>query len=661
MFKRLAFACAAALAVVLGAPGTAQAAPPPAESFVQRDAGLVAVSPSGNYVAMMVATGPGTSALMIAPFTGGQLGQARQSSVGDKQVVGLAFKSDDLILLTVLQENVRLTGVRFDDPESATITRAVVLAVPRAGGEPIMLKPTKAQSVTVKEVLPNDPDHVILEGYEGRITENYLYRVASLYRINVRTGESEVIGSPIAREIGTSRNHTFVATTGWEVDHNGEPYVRYDSEPHNGVMTVMTRPQGGDWVRFARYATIEEAPRLTFIGRASAGTAYAIDRAGQDKRAVWEYDLATARPLRQVMADPNGEAYDAVYDDARGQLLGAAFMVRGMPRYSYAAKQLTAAQAALTESFPEFPINRIVGVSSDYGVYAVVSEGPAVAPVTTLFDARNMAAIGLAAVYPLDPGVMSPVSTITYASSDGATITAYVTVPRSGGKGAPVVVMPHGGPEYADTLTFETWRQFLASRGYVVLQPQFRGSDGFGAAFERAGHLAWGTLVQDDVRAGLAALGAKGIGDVSRTCIFGWSYGGYMALAGATMSPGLYKCAISGAGPSDLDAMMSWTINRYGSGEQQQYWLQRMGDETARAAASPARYAAQAQIPILLIHGEKDNVVPVEQSEIMEKALTAAGKTVTFKRVAGEGHSFYGAAEADMLRTVEAFLAQNLR
>lgn len=212
--------------------------------------------------------------------------------------------------------------------------------------------------------------------------------------------------------------------------------------------------------------------------------------------------------------------------------------------------------------------------------------------------------------------------------------------------------MPHGGPEAQDDLNFDPWRQFLVSRGYAVFQPQFRGGDGFGAAHEQAGHGQWGKLVQDDVTTGVAKLIADGIADPKRMCIFGWSYGGYMAMAGAAFSPDLYNCSVAGAGVADVDRMLAWegeTTSR--ESPVFKYWLDRMGDAATRQAASPADFAANVKIPMLLIHGDKDENVPFEQSVIMRDALTKAGKDVEFVELPGEEHTPFGPA---MIKTLNA-------
>jgi dipeptidyl aminopeptidase/acylaminoacyl peptidase len=257
---------------------------------------------------------------------------------------------------------------------------------------------------------------------------------------------------------------------------------------------------------------------------------------------------------------------------------------------------------------------------------------------------------------------MGDVQPYGYAAGDGLHIPAYLTLPP--GKpphNLPLVVVPHGGPDDRDDMTFDFIRQFLANRGYAVLQPQFRGSRGFGRAFTRAGFGQWGLRVQDDISDGVRKTIADGVADPRRICIFGASYGGYAALAGATLTPDLYACVASLAGPSNLEDMLDYSRDQFGR-ETKDYWMARIGEDSAhRDAASPALHADRVKAPVLLLHSELDITVPISQSETMEKALEKAGKKVEFVRLPGDDH--YMALEQTRLRVLqelEKFLAANI-
>jgi dipeptidyl aminopeptidase/acylaminoacyl peptidase len=213
---------------------------------------------------------------------------------------------------------------------------------------------------------------------------------------------------------------------------------------------------------------------------------------------------------------------------------------------------------------------------------------------------------------------------------------------------------------------FDWWAQAMASRGYAVLQPQFRGSDGLGWKHATAGFGEWGRKMQTDLSDGVRYLAAQGTIDPKRVCIIGASYGGYAALAGPTLDRGVYRCAVSVAGVSDPESMLNWERHRESSSDNatMRFWTRFMGvksyDDPKLRDISPLRHAADADVPILLIHGSDDTVVPISQSEDMESALRDAGKPVKFVRLKSEDHWLSRAETREkMLQAAIAFLETN--
>ena len=262
---------------------------------------------------------------------------------------------------------------------------------------------------------------------------------------------------------------------------------------------------------------------------------------------------------------------------------------------------------------------------------------------------------------------VAPVKWIDYRATDGRKIEAYLTLPLNReAKNLPLIVLPHGGPHSRDMPGFDWFSQSLASRGYVVLQPQFRGSDGFGKELLEAGFGEFGKKMQTDLSDGVRALAAEGLIDPKRVCIVGASYGGYAALAGATLDTGVYRCAVSIAGLSDLKGQLKywhWPRNTVDD-RSERFWDRFLNVEDPYdpklAEISPIKHVDKVSIPILLIHGRDDTVVPFFQSDDMADELKAAKKPYEFVVLKAEDHWLSRSeTRLQMLQATVKFLEAN--
>ena len=253
---------------------------------------------------------------------------------------------------------------------------------------------------------------------------------------------------------------------------------------------------------------------------------------------------------------------------------------------------------------------------------------------------------------------------INYKAADGLNIHAYLTLPPfKDPKNLPLIVLPHGGPQARDYINFDWQTQALASLGYAVLQPNFRGSSGYGGAFVEAGYGEWGRKMQTDLSDGVRYLAGQGTIDPKRVAIFGSSYGGYAAMAGATLDTGVYKCAVAVAGISDVRSFVDFQLENSVTSNSSRvlYWKQFLGDQKTWDAISPAKQADKSSCPVLLIHGTDDTVVPIDQSRRMERALKAAGREVEFLTYKGQDHweDIPSARVSMMQATVDFLLKHN--
>jgi dipeptidyl aminopeptidase/acylaminoacyl peptidase len=285
---------------------------------------------------------------------------------------------------------------------------------------------------------------------------------------------------------------------------------------------------------------------------------------------------------------------------------------------------------------------RIVDMTPDAKAFIVVADSDLVAPMYYVLDLHGGTA-KLDAIASAAPGLadyqLAPMQPISFAARDGTKIPGYLTRPlqAAGADKPPLIVMPHGGPYARDSWGYNPWVQFLASHGYAVLQVEFRGSTGYGTRWFQAGFQDWGGLPYGDVIDGTRWALAQGYGDPKRTCVVGASYGGYLALLAATRNEGLFKCAASIAGVSDLIELRSdqqffrnWEIANAALPQ----------DASKIRADSPRSHADGVNIPILLIHGDHDYTVEVDHTKMMDAALKRAGKPHETLIIKGTDHYF---------------------
>jgi dipeptidyl aminopeptidase/acylaminoacyl peptidase len=286
---------------------------------------------------------------------------------------------------------------------------------------------------------------------------------------------------------------------------------------------------------------------------------------------------------------------------------------------------------------------RLESASDDFTKLIVRVDGPTYGFKYELIDLSAHTARTVGDVY---RGIASPleVRRITYAAADGVQIPAYLTLPRGRDPAKlPLIVLPHGGPAVRDTADFDWWSQALAEQGYAVLRPNYRGTS-IDRRFVVAGFGEWGRKMQTDLSDGVRYLVKEGIADPGRVCIVGASYGGYAALAGVSLDPGVYRCAVSVAGISDLKRMLNWVDEKHleRSNAEQRFWDRFMGvsgpDDKALEMISPIKHLDVVNVPVLLIHGKDDTVVPFEQSDAMFDALRHAKKDVELLTLKREDH-----------------------
>jgi dipeptidyl aminopeptidase/acylaminoacyl peptidase len=374
---------------------------------------------------------------------------------------------------------------------------------------------------------------------------------------------------------------------------------------------------------------------------------------------VYRYDLNAQTIGAPIFEHPEVDVTrPQVSED--GRIVEAVYYEDDLPRVAWLTPELRQLQAQIDRTFAG-KVNRVLNLSRDRNL-ALIWSGAADDPGTYyIFDRKAKRMEAFASPFEgLDVSRLAPVRPVRYTARDGLAIRGYLTLPRGGEpKALPLIVMPHGGPFVRTSYEFDPLVQLLASRGYAVLQPNFRGSTGFGRDFVERGYGEWGRKMQDDLDDGVAWLAGQGTIDPKRVCIAGASYGGYAALWGAIRNPEIYRCAISFAGVTDVRAMLKYDARALVATRYSKLWRRKVEGEEKRdlAAISPLQQAARLRIPVLVAHGDLDGNVPADQGRQLVRQLKARGAVVQAAFYPGAGHGFSRSADSvDFMKRVEAFL-----
>ena len=651
----------------LGSFAMAQApvgAAPSIADFVERPAlGEASLSPSGRYLIWVVREGQ-SSMIQIRDLQENTVSLmdagAADENFGGVFVDWIRWKTDDRLLIGMTRLEVRRIQNRETGDVRSFKFGQSVLSVGRDGSGMIALKAPGADDGfpgKVLDALPEDPDHILMtyRDYTGGL---------NVARVNVVTGEAAMTVN------GNRRVFDYIT------DSQGQVVGRIAYRGLNGrIMLMEALEADGSWTEVFRLRQddFRDLPDYRFLGgTAEPGKIYVAlqpEAAGQgDTAAVHVFDFKTRTMGPAIWSHDRYDVSGIVRDTETFELLAGCYWA-DVYRCDFADRQQNAVMTAIRRFFGESWSVRVVSQARDGSRWLVMASAPNNPGEYYIFDtaARHMEFVG--SVFPrLPEAKLGEMRRVEYAAADGQALFGYLTRPPGAAEDAvlPLVVLPHGGPETRDYLTYDMWAQFLATRGYQVFQPNFRGSAGMGRTFASAGYRQWGLRMQDDVTAGVQHLVSQGLADPGEVCIMGASYGGYAALQGGSAQPDLYRCVIAIAAPSDLIDMMRWERSEAGAdSDRYEYWVKSIGDpredRAALEAASPALHVADWRPPVLLIHGEDDDVVPFSQSRDLERALRRAGKSVRLIPLEGEGHSDWNAAhETRVLVEIEAFLAQHL-
>ena len=604
----------------------------------------VSISPNGERIVFISGESREDRNIIVASLVG-------QSPIvidgGDDQVLtGVQWVSDRHIFVTYVQRRlIHAAGERADVP------RPYIVRVDDQHVVELEL------GVTVANIDVEDPDSILV------------WIRAAHNRGTDRTGDRHQVGWSLFRQNldNDRRSRVFNGTGGFNYVLNGdnEPVVRYSTEETELELWSRINSNGWELVHEERYRLNREfrfAARTWQDWTSVIGSVAGLDRSGRygyfgsetlgepgtftpgRRQAVYRFDFVENRIEGPILQSDVADITGVIRDWRDNAVIGVRWDEERQ-RVHYFDRDFAELQEQIEGFFPSSNVD-IVSWDSQFRKVVVSLEAGSTAGAYYLIDRETGDVALLSRSRPRIPDeAVSPVEIVHYTARDGLELFGYLTLPYNREhRNLPAVLLPHGGPEARDYYTFDAWAQFLASRGYAVFQPQFRGSGGFGTEFAERGYTRWGEEMQTDLWDGMQHLVDQGIVDADRVCIFGWSYGGYAAYAGATLTPDLYQCAISGAGVSDIVTMMDYARDR-GDGSSQLYWARNIGDWRAdpehTRAISPAQQVANLSIPLLIVHGTDDLIVPFSQAEYMARALDAAGKSYEMVAIQDGPHQSY--------------------
>jgi len=477
-----------------------------------------------------------------------------------------------------------------------------------------------------------------------------------LLRLNTVTGKADVLPRP-------------AKVLSWLLDAQGQPRVAMSDQ--DGTSTVhFLDPASKAWRQLASFPSYGDSPGNFWPrGLGSDGKLYVSSRAGKDKEALYLYDAAK----QQLAAEPLVSLADYDYE---GRMIYSDGKIVGLEMLSDARSTLwldarmKAVQAAVDAKLPGL-VNLVRPALRPQTPWMLVTSYSDRQPRTYyMYNAETQELGKLGAAYGrIDPAAMGQQDLVQIKARDGLTIPAWLTLPGGAGKQLPLVVLVHGGPfTRGSEWGWDDQAQFLASRGYAVLEPEFRGSTGFGSRHFRAGWKQWGLAMQDDIADAARWAIAQGIADGKRICIAGASYGGYATLMGLANNPELFKCGVQWLGVTDMALLYKdhWSAISDASEGWRQYGMpQLVGDPVQDAQqlrdTSPVHLAARIRQPLLMAYGGEDKRVPLPHGHSFHAAVQPHNPAAELVVYPGEGHGRSLAKNRiDFWTRIEKFLDRHI-
>ncbi len=598
--------------------------PYPLEYFALRDViSQVNVSPDGKHLAMMkIATKEGDPVLEIYD-TDDLSKDPYRVNADPMEITSYSWIGNDDILLS-LRQKVRDKIEGFNRGVYEGKLAKLDLRKEK-------IKEFREVNARIENLLPFEPNKVILSfnadsGANSKVSRQF--RPRQYYELNLKNGRKKLL---ISGKIAMGRI---------VFDGRGNPRIGFGFDVKEGDSVTFYRGVNEDkWHEIHRQSEDSfESFRVVGIDQAAPDSLFVLAHNGRDKQGLWTYD-ARKKKFGELIYARN----DVDVTGLRGHsdewnkpdAVAAVRYATDKPHYEYFDADEAKLYTQLEKSIPFAHHVQIASRSKNNEAIIAYNSGPQDPGTYYLLMDGKLKEIG-SKQPSFEHDRLAEVKYIKYKARDGKTIPAYITIPK-GEAPYPTIVMPHGGPFVQEVVGYDKWAQLLASRGYLVLQPQYRGSRGYGLDFYKSAFIEGGEggkAMQDDKDDGVKHLIEEGLTDKDRVAMFGWSYGGYAALIAASRTPQLYQCVVAGAAVTDNMLQVNFYRDRMrGAGkiEQENMWVDSL---------SPIEEVDKVNVPVLLIHGSVDQRVPPRHAKEYLEVIEKAGKPHKYVELDGADH-FY--------------------
>lgn len=486
------------------------------------------------------------------------------------------------------------------------------------------LTPFPNVRVNIIDILYDDDENIIISMNKRNP------QIFDPYRLNIVSGKITLLAE-------NPGNYT-----GWMTDHNGRLLLAVATDGVNSSLLYRKNENGP--FETLLITNFKESVEPLFFDFEDSTKIYALSNLGRDKSAVVKLDLLSGKEIEKIFEHPDVDVSYMAYSRKRRVPTSISY-ITWKREFKFFDKTVEALYKRLEEELKDVEIV-LSSTNREEDKFIVRSFSDRSLGAYYYYDKNSDKLLKIADVSPwLPENELANVKPIQFTTSDGLNIQGYLTLPPGKeAKKLPVVVNPHGGPWARDVWTFNPEVQFLANRGYAVLQINFRGSTGYGRKFWEASFGQWGLKMQDDISEAVQWLINKGIADEKKIAIYGGSYGGYAALAGVTFTPGLYACGIDYVGVSNLFSFMNtippyWELYRkmlyemVGNPEDRE-------DSLRMHATSPVFHTDKIKVPLLIAQGAKDPRVNKAESDQIVNALKSRNVAVEYILKDNEGHGF---------------------